>query len=121
MHDLEAVTVVELGTGPLRARDNLAIEFHRDAVALHAELLDQLGQPQGVRKFLLFAVDEQVHGITVKQFRISDRAVSQAKPIIHHSATRNLTLDTRKLCKMTEFCLAQHRLHSWWRRKAMAV
>ncbi len=44
MHDLQTVTVVELGGGPFRARDNLAIEFYRDTIAFHAELLDKFGQ-----------------------------------------------------------------------------
>ena len=44
MHDLQAVTVLELGGGPLRARDNLAIEFYRDTIAFHTELLDKFGQ-----------------------------------------------------------------------------
>src|SRR5208283_2204254 len=34
MHNLQPVAVVELSLRPLRPRDDLAIEFYRDAIAL---------------------------------------------------------------------------------------
>src|SRR5664280_3851973 len=37
VHDLQMVAVLERGFWPLRARDDLAVEFDCDAVAFHAE------------------------------------------------------------------------------------
>src|SRR5664280_14551 len=42
MNNLQPIAVSERSLGPLRTRDDLAIEFDCDAVAFHAELLDQL-------------------------------------------------------------------------------
>ena len=42
MNNLQPIAVSERSLGPLRTRDDLAVEFDCDAVALHAELLDQL-------------------------------------------------------------------------------
>src|ERR1035437_670784 len=42
MNNLQPIAVSERSLGPLRTRDDLVIEFDCDAVAFHAELLDQL-------------------------------------------------------------------------------
>ena len=44
MNYLQPVAIAELCLHPLRARNNLAIELHCHAIALHAQLLDQLRQ-----------------------------------------------------------------------------
>jgi hypothetical protein len=42
MNNLQPIAVSERSLGPLRTRDDLAVEFDCDAVAFHAEALDQL-------------------------------------------------------------------------------
>ena len=70
VHDLQAVAIAEFGLSPLGARDDLAIEFDSDAIALHAKLLDQLGKRQGIGKALAFAVDKDVHNYSFR-FRVA--------------------------------------------------
>src|ERR1022692_1427704 len=58
VHNLQTIAVLESCLWPLRAGDDLAIEFNGDAVALHSELLDQFCQRQGVGKAFFVAIDE---------------------------------------------------------------
>ena len=50
------VSIVQPGLGPLLTRDNLAVQFNRDAVGLHAELFDERAQSFG-GKNLALAID----------------------------------------------------------------
>ena len=78
VHDLKPIAVFERCVAPLRARHDLAIEFDGNAVALHAQLFDQLRQRQGIGKALFFAVDQQVHDNTVIESRNRCAAVEGA-------------------------------------------
>ena len=56
--NLQAISVVEFGPSPLSTRDNFAIQFDRNAIALHSKLLDQLRQRESAGKTLLVTIDE---------------------------------------------------------------
>lgn len=47
MDDLQLISIFQSRFGPRVAADNFAIEFNRDAVGLHAELLDKRGEGFG--------------------------------------------------------------------------
>src|SRR5258707_13847534 len=61
VHDLQLVAVFELRGLPVGARNNLQVEFHGNAVRLHAELFHQRSQSQPVREVACFAIDMQGH------------------------------------------------------------
>jgi hypothetical protein len=61
LHDLQPVAVGEAGVGPVRPRDNVAVEFYRHAIALHAKLLDQGSQSERSVEAALVPVDHQFH------------------------------------------------------------
>ena len=46
---------------PVRSRNNLQVQFNGDAVRLHAQMLDQSGQSEAVRKIALLAIDVKFH------------------------------------------------------------
>ena len=56
VYDLQPVTFMQRSSEPLIAGHDLAVEFDRDTVGLHAELLDQGSKSFGGRG-LSFAVD----------------------------------------------------------------
>jgi len=58
--DFEAVSVVQWSLRPLVAGDDLAVQFYRYAVGLHAEMLYECAQGFGGRG-LGFAIDCQLH------------------------------------------------------------
>jgi len=61
VNDLQMIAIVEGCFRPLRAGDDLAIEFDRDSISFHAKLLDELGEGDGFVEGLVFAVDSQAH------------------------------------------------------------
>jgi len=61
VHNFKFVAVEEFGSGPLRARDDLAIQFHGHAIALHPERFDQSCDVRGGREFFFFAIYQQFH------------------------------------------------------------
>jgi hypothetical protein len=44
VHDFQPVTVMQRGDRPEVTRDDFAVQFNRDAVRLHAQLLDKISQ-----------------------------------------------------------------------------
>ncbi len=56
MDDLQPVSIVQSGLGPLLTSDNLAVQFYGYAVGLHAELFDERAQSFG-GKNLALAID----------------------------------------------------------------
>ena len=47
MDDLQPISIVQSGLGPLLTRDDFAVQFNRYAVGLHAELFDERAQSFG--------------------------------------------------------------------------
>jgi hypothetical protein len=64
MNDFQAVAVVEFRCLPTIARDNVTIQFNRDAVGFHRKGLDEHGESQGFGGFehAIFSVDLKLHG-----------------------------------------------------------
>ncbi len=61
MYDLQFVAVFEARRRPIRAGNNLQIQFHRYAIGFHAQMVDQGRDRQAIRKIALFSVDLQFH------------------------------------------------------------
>ncbi|MCU1300078.1 MAG: hypothetical protein JWQ87_362 [Candidatus Sulfotelmatobacter sp.] len=66
--DFEAVAVFQRGLGPAVAGDDVAVEFNRDAVGLHAERFDQRSEREvvradGIGKGTLVSVNVQSHSL----------------------------------------------------------
>jgi hypothetical protein len=53
MDDLQLVAVAQSGLGPLPTGDDLAVQFNRYTVGLHAELLDERAQSFGGKNLAL--------------------------------------------------------------------
>ena len=58
--DFQLVAFSEIRDGPLVARDNISVHFHGNAVLLHSQMFDQLGQICG-GEVLWLAVDCELH------------------------------------------------------------
>ncbi len=54
------IAFVQLGLGPLVAGHNFAVQFNRDSVLLHTEMLDE-GAQRGGGKYLRFPIDHKIH------------------------------------------------------------
>jgi len=65
MDDFEFVAVGKLGFIPTVPRNELAVEFHGNAVRFHAELLKEIGKRRKRAKFAVFAVYGEFHSATV--------------------------------------------------------
>jgi len=65
MDDFEAVAVMEGGLGPLIARNDFPVEFHRDAVGLQPHFGEQRRQGQGIGKLARFTINVELHGFNV--------------------------------------------------------
>lgn len=64
MDYFQVVPLIQLGLGPEIAGDDIAIQFHRDAVRLHAKFLDQSDESERRRdidEIALFSIDLQFH------------------------------------------------------------
>jgi hypothetical protein len=57
MHHLQAVAIGQGSAGPLVARHDLAIAFHRDTILLHFQLGDEFAQHERLSEFALFSID----------------------------------------------------------------
>lgn len=60
--DLESIAVGEIGRCPFIAGNDLAIEFNRNAVLLHPEVLEKHCQRLDRGKLAGLAVDLEIHG-----------------------------------------------------------
>jgi len=65
MYDLQAVSGMQLGDGPLRAGHDFAIQFDGDAISLHSELPNELIQRGRLRARLHIAIDNEFHARNV--------------------------------------------------------
>src|ERR1700687_6023511 len=65
MENLQPISIVQSSLRPLLTGDDLAIQFNRHAVGLHAELLDERAQSFG-GKNLALAIDCEVHRIDTR-------------------------------------------------------
>ncbi len=64
VNDFEAVTFAQFGGGPTIARNDVAIEFDRNAVGFHAKIFNESCQRErldGLAEHTLFTVDLQLH------------------------------------------------------------
>ena len=61
LHNLQLIAFGKLGLGPVLPRDNVAVQFNRDAIGLHAQLLDEAGKREWNVEAALFPVDDQFH------------------------------------------------------------
>ena len=64
MDDLQLVAVGELYFIPALAGNEVAVKFDRDAVGLHAKLIEKSGYGGYRTEFAVFAVDDEFHGRT---------------------------------------------------------
>ena len=62
--DFDLVARGEQGFGMAALRHDLAVALDRDALAGEAARFEQGGDGKGCRQLLLFAVDDEVHGLT---------------------------------------------------------
>lgn len=73
VNNFHLIAIVKDCFGPLGTGDDLAIQFDGDAIAFHAELLDELGEGELFVEGLVFAVDNQAHedsfGFQVSSFK----------------------------------------------------
>jgi hypothetical protein len=44
LHDLQVIAIAQDGFGPLLTGDNAAIQFNRNPIGFHAQLLEQSGE-----------------------------------------------------------------------------
>jgi len=58
MNDLEVVALVQMRVGPLGARHNFAVKFHRNTVSLHAKLVNKFGQGSRLSASFRLAIHE---------------------------------------------------------------
>lgn len=61
MYDFQPVAVSELGSIPLIARHDLAIEFDSHTIRLHAKRLNEPRQSQGCFEVAVLSVDDYLH------------------------------------------------------------
>src|SRR5712692_2755678 len=61
MHDLQPVAFGKTGLIPLLPGDDVAVQFHRDAILLHAQLLDQSSKRECWTEAALFPVNDELH------------------------------------------------------------
>jgi hypothetical protein len=74
VHDLQLVSVMQCSLGPLRTCDDFTVQFHGNAIGLHAKLRDEVRQRLDVGTLFLIAIDYEAHENTVNQTELSSRA-----------------------------------------------
>jgi hypothetical protein len=67
MDDLQPVSIVQASLWPLLTRNDLAVQFNRNVVGLHAELFDERAQSFGGTD-LRFAINGEIHGFNCRIF-----------------------------------------------------
>lgn len=59
--DLETIAVVQLRSCPPVAGNDVAVQFNGDAIAFHAQVLDQRSDGERIGQVTRFAIDFEVH------------------------------------------------------------
>ena len=89
MNDLQTVTGMKRGMFPLASLNDGLIQFHRNAIWLHAKLSDKRRQSKTFRKFLLLTVDVQDHGEIVNGESVSASRINAVEQrITGHEAPK---------------------------------
>jgi len=60
-HDFDLVAGTEVVAVKAAARHDFAVDFHRQALVLQSQVLDQPGGIEAVRELLGLAIDDQFH------------------------------------------------------------
>src|SRR5262249_23061247 len=61
MDYLQLIAGFEVGVLPVGARNDFEVQLDRYTIGLHSQMIDQRCQSKTVRKFALFAVEEEKH------------------------------------------------------------
>jgi hypothetical protein len=61
VYDFQPISVGQLGFNPAVPRHDLKIQLNRDAVRLHAEVLDQSTQRSGTLELVIVPVNDDLH------------------------------------------------------------
>jgi hypothetical protein len=85
MHNLQTIVLLQSRLRPLRASHDFAIKLYRNAISLHAQSLDKLGDAEGFVESLLFTIDEQAHEnsfpVSSRKLQARDRAASATRKV----------------------------------------
>lgn len=71
MHDLQLISIMQSSRPPAPSRHNLAIQLHRNPVALHAKFFNQRIQ-RGRIVVTFFAIDYQPHANNIAEAYINN-------------------------------------------------
>jgi len=61
VYDFQPISVGQLGLDPTVSRHDIEIELDRDAVRLHAQLLEEAAQRDGSVELVIVTVDDDLH------------------------------------------------------------
>jgi len=61
MDDFQSIAAFEVGVLPFGARNDFEVQLDRYAIGFHSQMVHERSQSKTIRKFALFAVEEEKH------------------------------------------------------------